>query len=133
MITKGELNNAQVLANKIIEWFHDNRVFLYPEKCKEIRISFACTPQEFDAITIDGKELEVVKSAKLLGLTISDNLSWNAHVNEVVKKSSKKLYFLVQLKRAQLLLSDLVLFYKSCSRILSGASFLQRRAAILEK
>lgn len=74
-----------------------------------------------------------VKSAKLLGLTISDNLSWNAHVNEVVKKSSKKLYFLVQLKSAQLLFSDLVFFYKSCSRILSGASFLQRRAAILEK
>jgi len=39
-------------------------------------------------------------------------------VNEVVKKSSKKLYFLVQLKRSCLLVppSYLVLFYKSCIR-----------------
>lgn len=59
VITKGELNKAQVLAKKIIEWSHDNRVFLYPEKCKEIRISFACTPQEFNAITIDGEIIRV--------------------------------------------------------------------------
>ena len=56
----------------------------------------------------------MVNSAKLLGITISHNLTWNAHVNRVVKKASKKLYFLVQLKRARLPPSDLVLFYLSC-------------------
>ena len=56
-------------------------------------------------------------AAKLLGLTISDDLTWNAHVNEVVrKKASKKLYFLVQLKRSRLPPSDLVLLYLSCVR-----------------
>ena len=75
----------------------------------------------FDAITIDGKELQVVKNAKLLGLTISDNLTWNAHVNEIIKKASKKLYFLVQLKRARVPPSDLVLFYKACVR--SGVDY----------
>ena len=60
--------------------------------------------------------LEVVKNPKLLGLTISDNLLWNTHVNEVVKKLSKKLHFLVQRKRAWLPPSYLVLFYKSCIR-----------------
>ena len=67
-------------------------------------------------MSIDGNEIEVVNSAKLLGITISDNLTWNAHVNEVVKKASKRLYFLVQLKRARLTHSDLVLFYLSCVR-----------------
>ena len=66
-----------------------------------MRISFARDPECFGAITIDCKELEVVKNAKLLGLTISDNLTWNAHVNEIIKKAGKKLYFLVQLKRAR--------------------------------
>ena len=116
VITKGELCNAQGLANEIIEWSHDNRVVRNPEKCKEMRISFVTTPQLFYAITTDGKELEVVKSAILLGVTLSDNLSWNAQVNELVKKSSKKLYFLVQLKRARVPPSDLVLFYKACIR-----------------
>ena len=35
-------------------------------------------------------------------------------MNEVVKKASQKLYFLVQFKSVQLPPSDLVLFYKSC-------------------
>ena len=81
-----------------------------------MRISFARNPEAFDPVSIDGNEIEVVNSAKLLGITISDNLTWNAHVNEVVKKASKKLYFLVQLKRARLPPSDLVLFYLSCVR-----------------
>ena len=55
-------------------------------------------------------------AAKLLGLTISDDLTWNAHVNEVVKKASKKLYSLVQLKRSRLPPSDLVRLYLSCVR-----------------
>lgn len=60
--------------------------------------------------------METVKSAKLLGVTISDDLSWNEHVREVVNKASKRLYFLVQLKRAGLPTSDLVLFYCICIR-----------------
>ena len=54
-------------------------------------------------------------------ITISDNLTWNAHVNEIIKKASKKLYYLVQLKRAQVPPSDLVLFYTSCVR--SGVDY----------
>ena len=76
-----------------------------------LRISFSRSPEAFDTVSTDGNEIEVVNSAKLLDITISDSLTWNAHVNEAVKKASKKLYFLVQLKRA-----DLVLFYRSCTR-----------------
>ena len=82
---------------------------------------FARDLECFDATTIDGKELEVVSNATLLGLTISDNLTWNAHVNEIIKKASKKLYFLAQLKRARVPPSDLVLFYKACAR--SGVDY----------
>ena len=67
------------------------RVVLNPDKCKELRISFARNPEAFDPVSIDGNEIELVNSAKLLGITISDNLTWNAHVNEVVKKASKKI------------------------------------------
>ena len=46
-------------------------------------------PVELDTLIIDGKEVEVVSTAKLLGLTISANLTWNAHIKEVVKKARK--------------------------------------------
>ena len=64
-----------------------------------------------------GNTLEVVDSAKLLGVTITSNLTWNLlHVAEVIKKASKRLYFLLQLKRAHAPKSDLVTFYTSCVR-----------------
>ena len=49
-------------------------------------------------------------------MTITSDLSWDEHFNETVKKASKRLYFLVQLKRAKLLCWDLVLFYATCIR-----------------
>ena len=44
----------------------------------------------------------------------SSNLTWNLHVAEVIEKTSKRLYFLLQLKRAHVPKSDLVTFYTSC-------------------
>ena len=49
-------------------------------------------------------------------MIITSDLSWNEHVSETVKKASKRLYFLVQLKRARLPCRDLVLFYVTCIR-----------------
>ena len=49
-------------------------------------------------------------------LTISGKLTWNAHITEITKKASKKLYFLVQLKRARVSQEDLCHFYTTCVR-----------------
>ena len=59
---------------------------------------------------------QIVKDAKLLGVTISGDLTWNAHITEVTKKAAKRLYFLVQLKRALVPQKDLRLFYITCVR-----------------
>ena len=42
-------------------------------------------------------------------------LTWNDHIEELVKKASKKLYILIQLKRAHVPTSDLVT-YCTCIR-----------------
>ena len=46
----------------------------------------------------------------MLGLTF-DKLSWNSHIENIVKKASKRLYFLSQLKKAEIPTVDFVLFY----------------------
>ena len=79
-------------------------------------ISFTKSQQEFEPILINGDALEVVDSVKLLGLNISSDLTWNIHINEILKKASERLYFLVQLKRAKVTRTDLGLFYSSCIR-----------------
>jgi len=81
---------------------------------KELRISFAKKPTDSDQVIVGGKELEAVYSAKLLGVTICSSLSWNAHIDGVIKKASKRLYFLVQLKRARVPPNDMMLFYTAC-------------------
>ena len=68
----------------------------------------------FDPVIIEGKEIELVTSTKLLGLPIVNDLTWNDHVTEITKRASKRLNFLTQLKRAGVPKQDLALFYVSC-------------------
>ena len=116
VVGKGEVSSAQIIADKVAEWSLANTVQLNNEKCKDLRISFARNKATFEPIRVHGKELELVDSAKLLGITITSDLSWNTHVNDVIKKAAKRLYFLVQLKGAKVTCNDLGLFYITCVR-----------------
>ena len=115
-IPKGAISHAQLIVDEVVEWSRLNRFQLNTDKCKELRISFAKNKPDLPPLMVCGNTLEVVDSAKLLGVTITSNLTWNLHVAEVIKKASKRLYFLLQLKRAHVPKSDLVTFYTSCVR-----------------
>ena len=77
---------------------------------------FVCLNQLWVPSCCWGEHIKVVSDAKLLGLTISSDLTWNAHITEVIKKAAKRLYFLIQLKRARVSQNDLCLFYVTCVR-----------------
>jgi hypothetical protein len=69
---------------------------------------FSKKQQNFHAISINGNEIEVANNVKLLGLTLSNNLKWtNVHVDSIVKKANKIIYFLIQLKRVNVPVNDL--------------------------
>ena len=53
---------------------------------------------------------------KLLGVTISSDLTWNKHVENIVAKAGKIVYMLYQLKRAGIGQHDLVTIYVSVIR-----------------
>ena len=55
-------------------------------------------------------------SAKILRHTITDDLKWTKHVTEIIKKANKRIYFVVQLKRAKVLPQEIITFYRSCVR-----------------
>ena len=57
-----------------------------------------------------------VKHAKLLGVILLDDLTWNMHVDSIVKKAAKRVYMLYQLKRAGIRQTDLVNVYVSVVR-----------------
>ena len=39
----------------------------------------------------NGSTIDVVRSVKILGVTLQSNLKWNEHINNIVKKASKRL------------------------------------------
>ena len=65
---------------------------------------------------MNNQPLEIVKSAKLLGMNISSDLKWNIHITEIMKKCSPRFYFVRELKRAHLATSEQVTFYLCCIR-----------------
>ena len=83
-------------------WTEQNDMEINSEKSKEI--------------IIDGRDIAQVCHAKLLGVTISRDLTWNKHVDNIVKKAGKRLYMLYQLKRAWITQKDLVSVYVSVVR-----------------
>ena len=54
---------------------------------------------DFSLLTVGESTIKVVDSAILLGLNITNDLMWNAHISETIKKVGKRLYALVQLER----------------------------------
>ena len=83
---------------------------------RPLQISFAKPAADFAPIVINGKAIEVVSTVKLLGLNSSSDLRWNCHVAEISKKVACRLYFLRQLKRANISAKDLLIFYLTCIR-----------------
>ena len=102
-ISKGEQSNMQLAANQVQDWSKENLFQLNCDKTKEHVINYSRSNQNesFPSVYIEGKPISIVTRAKLLGVTINSKFSWNDHIENLVKSASRKLYFLVQLKRAR--------------------------------
>jgi hypothetical protein len=48
---------------------------------------FSKLTSQFEPIKIHDNHLEVVNAAKIMGLTLSDDLKWNEHVVQTVKQA----------------------------------------------
>ena len=63
-----------------------------PSKCNVMNITRSRNPYN-SKYTLHGQVLETVTDAKYLGLTISSDLSWNKHINQVTSKATRTLNF----------------------------------------
>ena len=101
------------------QWSLKNHPQLNPTKVKEICTCLKCTPPCFSQVSLEGVEFEVVSTAKVLGVIISSNLKWSAHINSLTTKAAKRLYLLGQLKCVGIANTDLVRFHCSAIRLQS--------------
>ena len=75
-LSKVESSYMQLRVDELVRQSEADDFQLNESKCKELRISFCRSGTSVDHITINDKQIEVVPSAKLLGLgvVVSDNL-----------------------------------------------------------
>ena len=65
----------------------------HPEKCNSMSITRSRSPFQF-TYSLKGHQLETVNAAKYLGITLSSNMSWDCHINNISLKANKILGFL---------------------------------------
>ena len=86
-----------------------NHTHLNLSKCKEMLVRFlkynSC---DWQSLAADGKVIDRVCFFKLLGLIISQDLTWAAHCDVVIKKCNKRLYALRILKKCEVQVDKVV-------------------------
>ena len=104
----------QSIVNDIVEFASSRGMRLNPKKCRLLQVNFLeyqCSAPS--ALYIGDTIVEQVESYKLLGVHISADLSWNTHVDHIVKKANKRLYALRVLRKTGIHPTDLVCIYCS--------------------
>eukprot|EP00057_Strongylocentrotus_purpuratus_P023181 XP_011677655.1 PREDICTED: RNA-directed DNA polymerase from mobile element jockey-like [Strongylocentrotus purpuratus] len=114
-----KMGDESAIATAITDfqlWCDDTQLRLNPAKCKVMQVSFARAAITSPRIELCNNVLEEVKELKLLGVIIQANLRWNSHVNEIIKKASRKFYLIRSLKRFNAPRKDLLTVYTSYIR-----------------
>ena len=109
-------NKLQESADEKLLWCDKNKMKINGQKTKEMVINFAQSSEHIPTLEIGGEKIEKVSHTKLLGVTICDNLSWDAHISSITAKASQRLYFLRILKGANISMDKFLSIYCSLVR-----------------
>ncbi len=87
-------------VERLISWCQDNCLSLNGSKTKELILDFRKRQQRpYTPLMISGTPVERVSSFKYLGVNISEDLTWTAHIQTQVKKARQRFYHLRQQRK----------------------------------
>ena len=110
------IGNTQRNVNSVMQFAQEERMDLNGGKCKEMPIDFRRNQTEIPLINLGNNQLSRVKSYKLLGLWLDDDLKWSTNTEYIIKKGAKRLYLLKILRSYGASKEDLLAFYCSVIR-----------------
>ena len=103
--------NTQTTLNNISDWSKENLMKINEEKCYYMTFSRSnsnCVTR----LNMNDTNLDKRKSTKLLGIWISDDLSWSRNCKEITIKAFSRLSMLTKLKYVGVSVEDLLDIYK---------------------
>ena len=101
--------------------FWDGLTPLNPAKCKEMLINFMQDPNFLlKPINLANRTVQQVSCFKLLGVYLSDDLKWNAHIDYIYTKACKRLYALRILVRVGVKKRSIIKVYVTMIRPIFG-------------
>jgi hypothetical protein len=108
-------DNLQLEYDNVLEWSHHHKLPINESKCCVLNIT---TKKALVPTSISGPNglLPQVPTLRILGVTFSQDLRWNTHVDNVLKKANKRIYFIRNLKRAGCPHSTILMVYNSVIR-----------------
>ncbi len=99
-------------VERLTSWCQDNCLSLNVSKTKELIVDFRKRQQQpYTPLMISGTPVERVSSFKYIGVNISEDLAWTAHIQTHVKKARQRLYHLRQLRKFRVSPAILKTFY----------------------
>ena len=116
IIPRNGISQIQSRANELERWNTQNKFQLNVKKCNELLFQFHRNRIPFDKINLSTGCPNLVRQAKILGVTVRDDLRWSTHIFNIIKKANKQVFFIVQLKRARIPAKEIVNFYCCCVR-----------------
>lgn len=110
--TMSDMNN---LLAHILNWSENQHLNINGKKTKIMSIgSLRNNPP--DPVFIQGKEIEAVRTFKLLGVHIQDNLKFDEHISKICAKATVRIHFMKQLKRGNVQIEDMLHYYYATIR-----------------
>ena len=100
----------QDTLNQLSSWTSDNLMKMNAAKCNYM--VFSRSKEQFSTrLTIDHAVLERKQSIKILGVWLSDDLSWSRNCKEICIKAYSRMSMLTKLKYVGVKLEDLIDIY----------------------
>ena len=71
VVPRRQPSNIQSGVHAVENWSCEHKMTLNADKCQVMNIDFKKNRHAFEPVIVDGKELSIVNSAKILGATLS--------------------------------------------------------------
>ena len=79
--------------HKLARWQAEYSMEFHPDKCNVLRVTRSRSPSIFN-YTLHGTTLKSTETTKYLGVTLTNDLTWGKHVDNIRAKANQQLAFI---------------------------------------